>query len=79
MLRITGINEIPGTTVQVAKAAFPKGNVYMQIRDELGTLYTDEDFAELYSETGRPAVPAWQLALVTVVQFKEGLADRQAA
>ena len=24
-------------------------------------------------------MPAWQLALVTVVQFKEGLADRQAA
>ncbi len=79
MLRLTGINEIPGTTVQVAKAAFPKGNVYLKIRDELGTLYTDEDFAELYPEMGRPAVPAWQLALVTVVQFKEGLADRQAA
>lgn len=79
MLRLTRINEIPGTTVQVAKAAFPKGNVYLQIRDELGTLYTDEDFAELYPEMGRPAIPAWQLALVTVVQFKEGLADRQAA
>lgn len=79
MLRLTGTNEIPGTTVQVAKAAFPKGNVYMQIRDELGTLYQDEDFAELYPEMGRPAIPAWRLALVTVVQFKEGLADRQAA
>lgn len=79
MLRLTGINEIPGTTVQVAKAAFPKGNVYLQIRDELGTLYQDADFVELYSKLGRPAVRAWQLALVTVVQFKEGLADRQAA
>jgi len=79
MLRLSGINEIPGTTVQVAKAAFPKGNVYLQIRDELGTLYQNADFAELYSKMGRPAVPAWQLALVTVVQFKEGLADRQAA
>ena len=79
MLRLTGINEIPGTTVQVAKAAFRKGNVYLQIRDELGTLFENEDFAELYPEMGRPAVPAWQLALVTVVQFKEGLADRQAA
>ena len=79
MLRLTGINEIPGTTVQVAKAAFPKGNVYLKIRDELGTLYSDEDFVDLYAKMGRPAVPAWQLALVTVVQFKEGLADRQAA
>lgn len=69
MLRLTGINEIPGTTVHVVKAAFPKGNVYLKIRDELGTLYSDEDFVDLYAKMGRPAVPAWQLALVTVVQF----------
>lgn len=79
MLRPTAIKEVPEATVKVARAAFPKGNVYLQIRDELGTLYQDKDFAELYPEMGRPAVPAWHLALVTVVQFKEGLADRQAA
>ncbi len=79
MLKPTEIHEVPETTVQVAKAAFPKGNIYLRIRDELGTLYTNEGFAELYSEKGRPALPAWQLALVTVVQFREGLSDRQAA
>lgn len=79
MLKPTVITEIPKITSKIAKAAFPKGNVYLQIRDELGTVYQNEDFIELYSNMGRPAIPAWQLALVTIVQFKEGLSDRQAA
>jgi transposase len=33
----------------------------------------------LFSKTGKPAVPPWQLALVTRVQFRENLSDRQAA
>ena len=79
MLRPAEVNEIPEAPLQVARAAFPKGNVYLRIRDELGSLYKDEDFSDLYPTKGRPALPAWQLALVTVVQFKEGLSDRQAA
>ncbi len=43
------INEIPEQTIAVAKAAFPKGNVYMRMRDELGVFYTDETFAELFA------------------------------
>lgn len=34
---------IPNETVRVAKAAFPKGNLYMRLRDELGILFQDED------------------------------------
>jgi transposase len=30
----------------VALAAFPKGNRYVRMRDELGEIYTDELFAE---------------------------------
>jgi transposase len=71
--------DIPEMTSLVARAAFPKGNLYMRLRDELGTLYTDEDFAHLYPSRGQPALPAWQLALVTVMQFVENLSDRQAA
>ena len=33
---------IPPETVQVAKAVFPSGSVYMQMRDELGSIYDDE-------------------------------------
>ena len=40
--------EIPKKRDASAKAAFPKGNVYMRMRDELGELYCDEQFAELF-------------------------------
>lgn len=73
------IGPVPEETAQVARAAFPKGNKYMQMRDELGSLYTDDMFVDLYPEDGQPAVRPWRLALVTVMQFAENLSDRQAA
>jgi transposase len=73
------IGLVPEETARVARAAFPKGNLYMQMRDALGTVYADEDFAELFEVRGRPAIAPWRLALVTVMQFSEGLSDRQAA
>ena len=73
------INDIPGQTIAVAQAAFPKGNVYMTMRDELGVFYTDEAFAELFSKRGQPAESPWRLALITIMQFAENLTDRQAA
>ena len=36
--------EIPEETARVAKAAFPKGNVYLTMRDELGPIFSDDDF-----------------------------------
>ncbi|HEX2172781.1 MAG TPA: IS1182 family transposase [Dehalococcoidia bacterium] len=73
------IGPIPEETARVARAAFPKGNVYMQMRDALGTVYDDASFAALFATRGRPAEAPWRLALVTVRQFAEGLSDRQAA
>src|SRR5512142_1141873 len=70
---------IPPETVQVAKAAFPSGNIYMQMRDELGNIYEDELFASVYAAVGQPAIAPWRLALVSVMQFAENLSDRQAA
>lgn len=70
---------IPELTVQIARAAFPNGNIYLQLRDELGTIYEDEQFAEFYPRDGQPAISPWRLALLTVVQFAEELSDRQAA
>ena len=63
------IGPIPEDTARVAKAAFPKGNLYMQMRDVLGSIYDDEDFSELFEIRGRPAIAPWRLALVTVMQF----------
>lgn len=73
------IPAIPEETVRVARAAFPRGNMYLTMRDQLGTLYENEHFAALFPKRGRPAEAPWQLALVCVFQFVEGLSDRQAA
>ncbi len=70
---------MPDDTVRVARAVFPKGNRYMRLRDELGELYTDEMFARLFPVRGQPGESPGYLALVTVMQFMEGLSDRQAA
>ncbi|WP_251502322.1 IS1182 family transposase, partial [Actinacidiphila cocklensis] len=70
---------VPEETARVARAAFPKGSLAMRIRDELGELFLDEDFAGLYPSRGKPAWSPRRLALVSVMQFAEGLSDRQAA
>jgi transposase len=51
----------------------------MLLRDELGTLASDEDFAALFPTHGQRAAAPWRLALVTIFQFIEGLSDRAAA
>lgn len=78
-LQPTPPNEIPSETVEVAKAAFPRGNTYLKLREELGVLFNDQQFEALYSERGQPAETPWRLALVTLMQFMENLTDRQAA
>src|ERR1700681_269817 len=73
------IGSIPEETIRVARAACPRGNPYMIMRDQLGALYEDQSFAALFPQRGRPAEAPWQVALVCVFQFMEGLSDRQAA
>jgi transposase len=73
------VEPVPEETARVAKAAFPKGTIYMTMRDELGAIFEDEDFAHLFPRRGQPAMAPWRLALVTIMQFAEGLSDRQAA
>ncbi|WZO95876.1 transposase [Isosphaeraceae bacterium EP7] len=73
------IEPVPAETSRVARAAFPGGNPYLSLRDELGTVFTDDDFASLYPRKGRPAEVPWRLALVTVFQFAEGLSDGRTA
>jgi transposase len=79
MLRPMPIEPIPPETARVARAAFPKGNRYLRVADELDILFTDDAFLALFPTYGQPAQPPWQLALVTILQFAEGLSDRQAA
>ncbi len=77
-LRPAEIAPVPAATVQVAKAAFPKGCPAMRTRDELGAIYDDQMFAAAYPARGQPAHAPWRRALVTVLQLAEGLPDRQA-
>ena len=51
----------------------------MLLRDWLGAVFADANFADLYPKLGQPAYAPWRLALVTLMQFQEGLSDRQAA
>jgi transposase len=75
MLRPRPIGPIPSETARVARAAFPKGNRYLRVADELETLFTDDAFLALFPPCGRPAQPPWQLALATILHFAEGLSD----
>lgn len=70
---------VPEETVRVARAAFPKGNPYLTLRDELEIIYPDTLFVALFPNRGQPAESPGRLAIVTVLQFAEGLSDRQAA
>jgi transposase len=78
-LKSQPIPPIPEEVVRVAHAVFPRENVFMQIRDTLGAIYTDEAFADLFPTRGQPAFAPWRLANVPIFQFMEGLTDRQAA
>ncbi len=74
-----GFYLIPAETERVARAAFPSGSAIMHIRDELGMVFDDRDFAALFPAVGQPAVSPSRLMLITIFQFMEGLTDRQAA
>src|SRR3954468_19021402 len=49
------------------------------IRDRLGELFPDGQFAAAFGARGRPGWSPGRLALVTVLQMAENLTDRQAA
>jgi len=78
-LQVSSMTPIPTDTARVAHAAFPKSTLCLQIRDRLGPLYEDTQFAALFSPTGQPAEAPARLALVLILQYVESLSDRQAA
>jgi len=65
--------------VAVAHAAFPRCHAYLSLRDALGPIYTDAQFAALFARDGQPAACPWRLAIVSLLQFAENLSDRCAA
>jgi transposase len=75
MLRPLPVGPVPEDTARVAHALFPEGHPYLRLADELGDLFRDELFAPLFPTQGQPALAPWRLALVTILQFAEGLSD----
>jgi hypothetical protein len=49
-LKSLPIPPVPEETARVAHAVFARGNVFMQVRDALGTIYTDEAKARAVSD-----------------------------
>ncbi|ANY81184.1 hypothetical protein BB934_25630 [Microvirga ossetica] len=78
-LRPTLCRDVPAATAAVAHAAFPHGNPYLRLRDHLGTIFSEAQFASLFAPCGQPAECPWRLALVSLLQFAENLSDRRAA
>ncbi|MEM9807108.1 MAG: transposase [Cyanobacteria bacterium P01_D01_bin.56] len=79
MLKVQPTGSVPAETACIAHQIFLKGNRYLTLRDELGSIYSDRDFETLFPTHGQPAQCPWRLALVSVMQFAEDLSDRQAA
>ncbi len=59
-LKPGSIHPVPEETNRVAGAAFPKGNLYLTLRDKLGPIFDDEDFVALFPKDGQPGLPPWR-------------------
>jgi transposase len=70
---------VPVETAKVAHTVFPRGNLCLTMADTLSGFINDDTFSDLFEVKGQPGISPWRLALVTILQFVEGLSDRQAA
>ena len=70
---------MPDQTELVGRAIFPHGNPVMRLYDDLRMVVADRDFADLFPTRGQPTEAPARLALASLLQFMEGLTDRQTA
>lgn len=77
-VRVEPAQSVPEATAKLARAALPKGDPYLKLRDQLELRFGDEDLADLFPDRGQPGLCPHQRAQVTALQFREILSDRQA-
>lgn len=70
---------VPAKTAKVAHAVFRQSNLCLSMAGILGEFLGDQDFSTFFPAKGQPAESPWRLALVTILQYLEGLTDRQTA
>lgn len=79
-LRFQMLGPVPDDTARLVRAlSRKKPHPYVVFADHLGDFLDCDDFTELYSNLGQSAIHPARLALATLVQFAEGLSDRQLA
>lgn len=79
MLRPPAAAAHPHRDRQDRAGRLPKGYPYLRVADELGAVFADSAFTALFPRRGQPALAPWLLTLATILQFAEGLSERQAA
>lgn len=84
VLRPVGVPEVPVATAALARRVHPWGTDEMRVRDALGPLFADGgftagEFADMYPRLGQPGLSPALLLMVTVLQFRHNLSDREAA
>ena len=84
MLRPVAVAPIPVATAVLARKVHRRGTDEMRVRDALGPLFTDADFTtgplvETFSCLGQPGLSPAMLLMVTILQFRHNLSDREAA
>jgi transposase len=78
-LKIAFPSQIPAETARFVEPLLAEDSVYRFVGQQIDQMISDEDFADLYADEGRPGINPVILALVTVFQFLEKLPDRMAA
>jgi transposase len=84
VLRPVDVPPIPEATAVLARAVHPRGTDEMRVRDALGPLFTDADFATgvlagMFPDLGQPGLSPALLLMVVILQFRHNLSDREAA
>ena len=63
-LKSISLDSVPANTARIAQAAFPKGNTYLKLREQFGSIYEDAEFNQMFPTRGRPAESPARLALI---------------